>query len=74
MLPGQMSLLQAEILPILSLCGGGGGGSGWWCKVIFMSNPTQVMLCYVELQLSWGFDNNHKVAYAMLCHAMVLSL
>ena len=27
------------------------------CKVIFMSNPTKVMLGSVELWLSWGFDN-----------------
>ena len=31
------------------------------CKVIFMSNPTFVELCYVVLELfwgcGWGFDN-----------------
>ena len=30
--------------------GGGGGGGGGWCKVIFMSNSTFVMLI-------WGCDN-----------------
>ena len=29
-----------------------GGGWGGVCKVIFMSNPTKVMLGY-----GWGFDN-----------------
>ena len=39
------------------------GVAGWWvgvvCKVIFMSNPTKVILDWgwVELWLSWGFDN-----------------
>ena len=32
--------VTAEILLTLSLCGGG----GWWIKVIFVSNPTLVML------------------------------
>ena len=31
-----------------------GGGV---CKVIFVSNPPLVRLCWVELMLSWGFDN-----------------
>ena len=32
------------------------------CKVIFGSNPTKVMLGWVELMLSWGLDkkNNPK--------------
>ena len=45
--------VTAEILLILNLC------SGWvGCKVIFMSNPTKVMLGWgwVEFGLSWGFD------------------
>ena len=36
----------------------GGGGGGVECKLIFVSNPTKVMLGWVELWLSWGFDNN----------------
>ena len=47
----------ADILLTLSLCGVG------ICKVIFMSNPIKVMLGWdwVELWLSWGFDNLQKV-------------
>ena len=37
----------------------GGRWWWWWCKVIFMSNPTFVMLGWVELWLSWGCDNSH---------------
>ena len=33
------------------------GGGGWWSKVIFMSNPTFVVLSWLELWLSWGCDN-----------------
>ena len=29
---------NASLVQCLELCGGG----GWWCKVIFMSNPTSV--------------------------------
>ena len=39
---------------------------GWWvvCKVIFVSNPTKVMLDWgwVELLLSWGFDGDVAVS------------
>ena len=39
-----MTVGTAEILLTLSLCGGWGGVGGGVCKVIFMSNPTKVML------------------------------
>ena len=34
-------------------------GGRWWvvCKVIFVSNPSLIRLSWVELMLSWGFDN-----------------
>ena len=31
-------------------------GGGWWCKVIFVSNPTFAMLGWVELWVSWGCE------------------
>ena len=39
--------VTAEILLILSFCGGG------VCKVILLSKPT------IVLRLGWGFDNDH---------------
>ena len=40
------------------------GWGGGVCKVIFVSNPTFVELCYVVLELfwgwDWGFDNKLK--------------
>ena len=29
----------------------------WWCKPIFVSNPTEVKVGLVRLELSWGCDN-----------------
>ena len=29
----------------------------WWCKLLFMSNPTAVKVGLNELKLSWGCDN-----------------
>ena len=45
---------SCSLLRMLHQLGGGysSGGDGWWCKVIVVSNPTQV-----QLQLSWGFYN-----------------
>ena len=40
----QIGPVTAEILPTLSLCGWVVGGWWWWIKVIFVSNPTLVML------------------------------
>ena len=34
---------------------------GCWCKVIFMSNTTFVLLGCVELWLTWGCDKNNQV-------------
>ena len=50
--------VTAEILLTLSFCGVVGGG-GVVRKVIFVSNPTKVLSNWgwVELWLSWGFDN-----------------
>ena len=44
---------------------------GWWCTVIFMSNPTFVLLGWVELWLSWGCDNIIKEG---LCNKENISL
>ena len=49
--------VTAVILLTLSLCGGG----CWWIKVIFVSNLAFIMLCLVELRLSWGCDNKDYI-------------
>ena len=35
-------------------------GGGVACKVIFMSNPTKVMLGWVQFWLSWGLENTNE--------------
>ena len=46
--------VTAEILLTLSLCG---GRVGWYAKSFSCLTQLKVMLGWVELWLSWGFDN-----------------
>ena len=50
---------------ILSLCGG-------WCKVIFMSTPTFVLLGWVELWLSWGCAKKIHCLIIFVLYAIII--
>ena len=47
--------------------GGGGGVKSFSCQ-------TQLRLCYVELMLSWGFDNivNIEFSVVVVCSCSVI--